>query len=154
MKLGLDFNITKPNPDFEVDLGWRIAINSMQENSTLNLKGDYWGTSVNETPLKNVHGNLYWGEIVLDSKYKLFRKSESAILKNLWFHTSIRMRFKPQDISNSYDQYHLIPGYGLNNRIMPGIHFTLSYFMKFRERKIYRIHHAYDSKVLINRRVR
>jgi hypothetical protein len=152
VKFGLDFNLTEPNPDFEVDLGWRIGVNKMRENAVMHLKGDYWGTEIHETPLNNKTGSLYWGEIVLDGKYKLFRSSNSIVLQNLWFHTSFRMRFKPSDISETYDQYYLIPGYGFNNRVMPGLHFTLSYFVKFRERRIYRIHHAYDSKVLINKR--
>jgi hypothetical protein len=149
MKFGLDFNISEPHPDFELDLGWRIGINKMVENSELKLKGDYYGETVEESPIHKLPNSLYWGEIVLDGKTKIFRKSESKVLQNLWFQASFRLRFKPKDISEGYEQYYIIPGYGFNNRIMPGIHFTLSYFIKFRERKVYRIHHAYDSKVLI-----
>lgn len=154
MKFGLDFNVSEPHPDFEIDLGWRIGINKMVENGNIKLKGDYHEETVENTPLNKVPNSLYWGEIVLDGKYKIFRKSESAVLQNLWFQASVRVRFKPTDVSEGYDQYYIIPGYGLNNRIMPGLHFTLSYFIKFRERKVYRIHHAYDSKVLINKRVK
>ena len=154
MKFGLDFNISEPHPDFEVDLGWRIGINKMVENGNIKLNGNYHNETIDNTPLNKVPNSLYWGEIVLDSKYKIFRKSESKALQNLWFQASLRLRFKPKDISEGYEQYYIIPGYGFNNRIMPGVHFSLSYFIKFRERKVYRIHHAYDSKVLINKRVK
>lgn len=154
MKFGLDFNVSEPHPDFEVDLGWRIGINKMTENAKLNLQGEYFNETIDKATIDNASTNFYWGEIVLDGKYKLFKKSESAILQNLWFQTSVRLRFKPKDVAEQYEQYYIIPGYGFNNRIMPGLHFTLSYFIKFRERKVYRIHHAYDSKVLINKRVK
>ena len=154
MKFGLDFNISEPHPDYEIDLGWRIGINKMLENGDLRLKGDYYGEGIETSPLHKIPNSLYWGEIVLDGKRKIFRKSENKVLQNLWFQTSLRLRFKPNDISEGYDQYYIIPGYGFNNRIMPGVHFTLSYFIKFRERKVYRIHHAYDSKVLINKPVK
>lgn len=150
LRLGLDFNVTEPDPNFEVDLGWRIGMNRFTETTHLVLAGEYWGGKVDDYPIKNVTGFTYWGEIALDTKFRVFKNSENLVLKNIWFQTSLRIRFKQNDLSSqSTDQYYFIPGYGFNNRIMPGLHFSLTYFLKIRERKVYQIHHAYDNKVLI-----
>ena len=153
MKFGLDFNVSEPHPNYEIDLGWRIGVNSFVENTRIKLHGNYWDTRIDETPIVDKPSSTYWGEIVLDAKHRLFRKSENKILKNIWIQASFRARFKQRDLveGNEHDQYYFIPGYGFNTRMMPGLHFTLSYFFKIRERKIYRIHHLYDSKVLLDR---
>lgn len=150
-RFGLDFNLTEPDPNFEVDLGWRLGFNSFTETSQIVMKGDYWGTMVNEYPMYKLPGSTYWGEILLDLKVRLFKRSERTFFKNLWFHSSVRVKLKQGDLnSQNTDQYYWIPGYGLNHRIMPGINFTLSYFIKIRERRVYQFHHAHDNRVLIN----
>jgi hypothetical protein len=150
-RAGLDFNVTEPDPDFEVDLGWRIGANAFTQSSHMQLHGDYWQNQVNTYPMQNVPGSTFWGEILLDAKFRIFKNYRQQFFQNLWFHSSLRLRFKQNDLqSESPDQYYFIPGYGFNNRIMPGFHFTLSYFIKLRERKVYRIHHVHDNRVLIH----
>jgi hypothetical protein len=148
---GLDFNITEPDPDFEVDLGWRLGMSSFKQNSRVVLKGDYWGNNLDQTPMKDFKAFTYWGEILLDAKTRVFRNSERQFFSNLWFQASLRIRFKQTEQAIETDQYYMIPGYGFNNRIMPGLHFALTYFIKLKEKKVYRIHHVYDSKVLIKK---
>jgi len=152
IKAGFDFNLSEPHPHYEVDLGWRIGMNTFVENSIIKLHGNYWDKQVNEQRLYNKPGSTYWGEFVLNAKRRIFRKSENKVWGNLWIESSLRLRFKQSDLKTTteYDQYYFIPGYGFNNRFMPGLNFGLSYFIKIRERKVYRIHHIYDSKVLID----
>ncbi len=152
-RFGFDFNVTEPDPNFEVDLGWRIGFNSFTQSSHMKLDGTYWKNEVNQYPMQQFPGSTYWGEILLDTKFRMFKKSASIVFANMWFQTSIRVRFKQNDLSSqSPDQYYFIPGYGFNNRIMPGLHLTLSYFLKLRERKVYRIHHLHDNRVFIHER--
>ncbi|MBC7390301.1 MAG: hypothetical protein H7329_13880 [Opitutaceae bacterium] len=151
-RLGFDFNVSEPDPNYEVDLGWRIGVNSFKEKARLALHGDYWNQNVDEHPLSS-QGSTYWGEVVLDIKYRVFKNSENKYLKNLWFNTSFRFRFKQNDLKAEVQhQYYMLPGYGFNSRYFGGINFGLSYFLKIRERKIYTIHHLHDNKVLLHHR--
>jgi len=151
-RFGLDFNVTEPDPDYEVDLGWRIGFNSFKEKGRLALHGDYWKQDISDNSISPSLGT-YWGELLLDLKYRVFRNTNNHHLRNIWFNTSFRLRFKQNDlVAEKENQYIMIPGYGFNNRFMGGVHFGLSYFFKIRERKVFTLHHIHDSKILLHHR--
>lgn len=152
LRMGLDFNVSEPDPDYEVDIGWRLGINSFKESAQLVLDGEYWNSHIDQMLINTTGGFTYWGEMLLDLKYRVFKDSENAFFKNLWFHASFRLKFKQSDLkAETYEQYYYLPGYGINSRFMGGVNFTLSYFIKIRERKVYHLHHIYDSKVLLKK---
>jgi len=116
------------------------------------LHGDYWNNDIKQQLFKS-NASTYWGELVLDMKYRVFKNTDNQYLQNIWFNTSLRFRFKQNDLkAETENQYYMVPGYGFNSRYSGGINFGLSYFFKIRERKVYTIHHLHDNKVLLHHR--
>ena len=135
-KFGLNFNLSELTDRSQGLIGWRIGVSrNYWEDATIVLEGEAWGNTVRQD-LGERTQSIFWGEIILEEKYRLSTKKTSA-LSNLWFSVQGSLRFnnKIPDVGQ-YISYN-IPGFGRYNILSPGFSFNLAYYLHFKHKVVY-----------------
>lgn len=128
-RFGINYRLTEDAARYEGGIGWRVGINRFTENSMIRLSGEAWDTeSINTFSSK---GSTIWGEVVFYHIQPLFHSEHP--LKNLWIGVDGRIKLMNRSISSDHNYFgYSLPGYGIDKKIMAGIHFRLCYHIQRR----------------------
>lgn len=137
-RIGFNFDVSKPDKNKEFDIGWRLGFSNPEEYASIYLKGVYWDNEA-LLPVPPRHNFYLWGEMLAEYKFRI--SHEKPFWKNVWFGSSIRIKFNPKSLQETPFKTQYVPGLGFGNSISPGFSFNLIYTIHFTTGIIHKAHH-------------
>jgi hypothetical protein len=141
-RLGCNFDLSKPNKNYELDLGWRLGLSIPQESAYIYLKGQYWNSEItSDFPQRT---NVYlWAEMLLEYKFMIIPKH--PFLRNFWLASSFRIKLNPSALQEQPYKTQYVPGLGFGTLFAPSFAFNLIYAIHFSKGQVHKSHHLHNN---------